>query len=243
MSPNAINPNTISSSTLSSPSLPALQATGLTKIYKSAGIPPVTILNAFDLTLAPGDVVALIGPSGSGKSTLLHMLGLLDQPTQGEIFIKGKNTATLSPRDCAKLRAQNIGFIYQHHHLLPEFTALENVIMPQMIAYGPYQPAFRARAESLLTRVGLHKRQNHLPSQLSGGEQQRVAIARAIANNPAIILADEPTGNLDPATAEDIWSLLSSLAAGSPDNPTRTCLLMATHNHAFSQKAHRVIQL
>ena len=185
----------------------------------------------------PGELVAMVGASGSGKSTLLQICGLLDNPTSGEIDIAGEAVANLGDRARTRLRRGTIGFIYQFHHLLPEFTALENVILPQSVA-GVGAGAARKRARDLLERVGLGHRLNHRPAKLSGGEKQRVAIARAIANSPRLLLADEPTGNLDPETAEGVFDLFVELA-----REEGLSVLMATHNEALAARMDRVLRL
>lgn len=220
-----------------------LNAQHLSKSYKAPGIPVVSVLSDFSFSAQAGEIITLVGPSGSGKSTLLHLLGLLDQPDTGLISYHGQKITYRNREKLAALRAKNVGFVYQHHHLLPEFTALENVVIPQMIAQGKYQPAFTTWGEELLEKVGLSHRKDHLPSQLSGGEQQRVAIARAIANKPAILLADEPTGNLDPQTAASVWDLLSSLVKSQTEQAHPMCLVMATHNHGLCEKADKTITL
>ena len=177
---------------------PVLSIRGLSRTYKS-GDKTLTVLNGVDLDVKPGEIVGLIGPSGSGKSSLLHAAGLLEHPDAGQIIIEGRDCSDLSDRQRTRVRLATIGFVYQAHHLLAEFTALDNVALPQMIA-GRSRKAARARADELLSSLGLAERVNHQPAQMSGGEQQRVAIARALANSPRLLLADEPTGNLDPNT-------------------------------------------
>jgi len=190
-----------------------------------------------DLDVWPGEIVALIGQSGSGKSSLLHIAGLLEAPTAGEVLIAGQNCTRLDDRARTRIRRIGIGFVYQFHHLLPEFTALENVMMPQLIA-GETRAAAAARARELLDRMGLSSRQSHRPAELSGGEQQRVAIARAIANRPLLLLADEPTGNLDPATAarvhDELLRLIREEGLGA---------LVATHNHELAAGMSRRVRL
>jgi lipoprotein-releasing system ATP-binding protein len=193
------------------------------------------ILSGVDLTLQPGEAVAIVGPSGSGKSTLLHVAGLLDVPNHGRVVLNGQDTARLSDDARAQRRNQTCGFVYQFHHLLREFTALENVALPASI--GGQQPDL-ARAKNLLAAVGLGHRLHHLPTQLSGGEQQRVAIARALMNRPALLLADEPTGNLDPHTAEAVTDLLFQLIAQEG-----MAALIVTHNPALAARCHRVLTM
>ena len=197
----------------------------------------VRVLEAADLAVAPGELVAIVAPSGAGKSTLLHMCGLLERPQAGEIEIMGTPTAKLSERSRTLLRRTTIGYVYQFHHLLPEFSALENVSIPQLIA-GKTPAAAETRSRELLDLLGVGHRATHRPAELSGGEQQRVAIARAAANHPRVILADEPTGNLDPATSDLVFGALQTLikdegAAG----------LIATHNHDLARRADRIVTL
>ena len=193
----------------------------------------IDVLRGCDLTLRQGELVALVGPSGSGKSTLLQLAGLLEAPDAGEVWLNGRASRLLGDDDRAALRRDTIGFVYQAHHLLPEFSAVENVILPQMIA-GLKPALARERAMQLLDMLGLKPRAEHRPSELSGGEQQRVAIARALANAPAVLLADEPTGNLDPETSERVFKLLTGLvrAAG-------VAALIATHNHDLAARMDR----
>ena len=198
------------------------------------------ILEVFrDITLAirPGELVALVGPSGAGKSSLLHMAGLLEAPSGGEIYVGGAAASQLPDRERTRLRRERIGFVYQAHHLLPEFSALENVIIPQRIA-GKSRETARAEAMRLLTQVGLASRLEHRPAQLSGGEQQRVAIARALANNPRLLLADEPTGNLDPRTAQGVFDMLIHLVRSEG-----VAALVATHNQDLAAKMDRALVL
>lgn len=211
----------------------------LNKIHKSfeqAG-EKLDVLKGCDLSIAAGEMVALVGPSGSGKSTLMHIAGLLEGPTKGLISIEGQDASSLNDKKRTKLRCQTIGFVYQYHHLLPEFSALENVILPQLIG-GKSKKEARERAESLLDQVGLSSRMTHRPARLSGGEQQRVAVARALANEPALLLADEPTGNLDPDTSEMVFSMLVELT-----KKHKLAALIATHNHALAKRMDRVIEL
>jgi lipoprotein-releasing system ATP-binding protein len=182
-------------------------------------------------------MVGLIGPSGSGKSSLLHAAGLLEHPDAGEIFVEGRDCSKLWERQRTRVRLGSIGFVYQFHHLLPEFSALDNVAMPQRIA-GKSRAAARARAEDLLTRLGLGERMHHQPAQMSGGEQQRVAIARALANGPRIVLADEPTGNLDPHTSQAVFQNLFDLCRSQG-----VAALIATHNMELARYMDRVFAL
>lgn len=201
------------------------------------GAEALEVLKGVDLTLNKGEIVALVGPSGAGKSTLLHIAGLLDVPTDGKIQFAGQNVTRMSERKRSQFRGKQVGFVYQFHHLLPEFTALENAMMPQIIA-GVARPKAEIKASEILARLGLGDRQTHRPSELSGGEQQRVAIARALANNPPLLLADEPTGNLDTETAEQVFSLFIDLA-----RERGVATLMATHNPELAQRADRIITL
>jgi lipoprotein-releasing system ATP-binding protein len=195
------------------------------------------ILRGVDLVLRAGEITALVAPSGAGKSTLLHLAGLLEPPDAGAVLIGGRNAAALSDRDRTVLRRDWIGFVYQFHHLLPEFSALENVMIPQMIA-GVARGAARAKATSLLRQVGLGERLGHRPARLSGGEQQRVAIVRALANDPKVLLADEPTGNLDHATAEGVMVTLIEITRA-----TGLAALIATHNLDLARRLDRVVAL
>jgi lipoprotein-releasing system ATP-binding protein len=215
---------------------PVLSIRGLERTYVTlAGALPV--LKGVDLDVRPGEIVGLIGPSGSGKSSLLHAAGLLEHPDGGRISIEGRDCSDLPDRDRTRVRLATIGFVYQFHHLLPEFTALDNVALPPMIA-GQTQKAARERALRLLTELGLKDRWDHQPAQLSGGEQQRVAIARALANSPRLLLADEPTGNLDPATSEAVFANLYELA-----RKTGVAALVATHNLELARHMDRVVAL
>ncbi len=194
----------------------------------------VNVLHGINLTVKAGEAVAIIGPSGSGKSTLLHVAGLLDTPDSGDVLINGKDAAKLTDDQRAHLRGQSMGFVYQHHHLLKEFTALENVMMPALIN----GKADEKRAAHLLEQVGLAKRANHYPTQMSGGEQQRAAIARALMNNPQLLLADEPTGNLDPHTADGVADMLFKLV-----KTEGLALLMVTHNPQLAKRCHRTLHM
>ena len=209
---------------------------GLTRTYQT-GDKTLTVLDGADLDIMPGEVVGLIGPSGSGKSSLLHAAGLLERPTAGQIFIEGRDCSNLSDRVRTRVRLHTIVFVYQAHHLLPEFSALDNVALPQMIAGTPRKAA-RERAFFLLEQLGLAERVKHQPAQLSGGEQQRVAIARALANSPRLLLADEPTGNLDPHTSAAVFENLYALARA-----TGVAALVATHNLELARHMDRVLGL
>ncbi len=197
----------------------------------------IEVLHGVSLEVRPGEMVALVGPSGSGKSTLLHIAGLLERADAGEVVIGGQAASALDDNARTGLRRNTIGFVYQYHHLLPEFSALENVILPQMIA-GLDKAEARARAGKLLALVGLTERAEHRPARLSGGEQQRVAIARGLANAPAILFADEPTGNLDSHTADGVLELLVKLARGAG-----LAALIATHNLGLAARMDRTLRL
>jgi lipoprotein-releasing system ATP-binding protein len=195
------------------------------------------VLRGIDLQAQAGELVALVGPSGSGKSTLLHIAGLLERPDEGEVYLDGEACSRLDDDRRTAIRRTNIGFVYQYHHLLPEFSAEENVVLPQMIA-GHSRRRGCQRARELLGRLGLGDRLHHRPGQLSGGEQQRVAIARALANNPKMVLADEPTGNLDPATAEEVFDLFVALARDAG-----LAAVIATHNPSLAARMDRTVRL
>jgi lipoprotein-releasing system ATP-binding protein len=214
----------------------ALRLTGVARSY-AQGQSTLEVFRNIDLAIMPGELVALVGPSGSGKSSLLHMAGLLEAPSAGGVLIGGAPAAALSERERTRIRREAIGFVYQAHHLLPEFTALENVVIPQLIAGQPRKAA-QAEARRLLSQLGLAERLEHLPSQLSGGEQQRVAIARAIANHPRLLLADEPTGNLDPRTAAAVFDQLVKLVRSEG-----LAALVATHNLELAAKMDRALIL
>ncbi|MBY6239648.1 ABC transporter ATP-binding protein [Methylosinus sp. Sm6] len=215
---------------------PVLVLAGVARHYRE-GATRLDILTGVDLALAPGETVALVAPSGAGKSTLLHIAGLLERPDAGEIYVAGGATSQMSDNDRTALRRMAIGFVYQFHRLLPEFTALENVALPQTIGGLDRREAER-RALELLDYLRLGQRARHLPSELSGGEQQRVAIARAVANAPHVLLADEPTGNLDPRTAEHVFATLMSLARN-----TGLAALIATHNLDLADQMDRRVTL
>src|SRR5580765_3964256 len=208
----------------------------VTRIYKQAGR-ELVVFRDVSLVLAPGEIVALVGPSGAGKSSLLHIAGLLEAPSSGEVFIEGEAASQLSERRRTEIRRRALGFVYQFHHLLPEFTAEENAAMPRRIA-GADREAAQSEAKRLLTLVGLAERMDHRPAQLSGGEQQRVAMARALANNPRVLLADEPTGNLDTRTADGVFEMLINLVRSEG-----LSALIATHNYELSKKMDRTLML
>jgi len=213
-----------------------LQVSGLERRFQQ-GDAVIEVLRGVDLVVGPGEIVALLGPSGSGKSTLLQAVGLLEGGFEGSIRIGGEEAAQLNNDGRTRLRRDALGFVYQFHHLLPDFDAAENVILPQLI-HGADMPTARKRAESLLGALGLGHRLTHKPSQLSGGEQQRVAVARALANRPALVLADEPTGNLDEATADVVLAEFLSLVRGEGSSA-----LVATHNERLAAKMDRVVRL
>lgn len=216
---------------------PVLELKDVTKTYNQGKPGEVAVLKGVSLALAPGEVVALVAPSGAGKSTLLHMAGLLDMPDSGSVEIAGQDMSRLSDRRRTGVRRGDLGFVYQFHHLLPEFTALENIVLPQL-ANGQSQARANARALSLLDRVGVADRADHRPAALSGGEQQRVAFCRALANEPRVLLADEPTGNLDPETSDRVFAALLELV-----RDTGLSALIATHNLALAARMDRVLRL
>ena len=215
---------------------PTLELKNLRRSFKQGG-QTLEVLRGIELDIAKGEVVALIGPSGAGKSTLLQIAGLLEQPSKGEIYLDGLKCSKLSDAMRTSLRRDYLGFVYQYHNLLPDFDAVENVMMPLLIA-GVNPKAAREKAEKLLKRLGLGKRLKHRPAELSGGEQQRVAIARALANTPKLLLADEPTGNLDPKTAESVFAELIAIV-----KETGLSALVATHNMELAQQMDRVVEL
>jgi lipoprotein-releasing system ATP-binding protein len=215
---------------------PALELRGVIRTYKQAGA-LLPVLRGASLALEPGEIVALVGPSGAGKSTLLHTAGLLERPDGGAVLLGGEDCAGLSDNQRTELRRAQLGFVYQFHHLLPEFSALENVMLPQLIAGVAKRPA-RARAAELLALVGLSARADHRPARLSGGEQQRVAVVRALANAPRVLLGDEPTGNLDIHTAEDVMGALIAIV-----RHTGLAALIATHNLDLARRMDRVLSL
>ena len=209
---------------------------GLVKRYRTGGR-TVEVLRGIDLDLARGDRVAVVGPSGSGKSTLLHILGTLERPTEGEVRVDGTDPFRLGDQDLARFRNRRVGFVFQFHHLLPEFTALENVAMPLLIARRPRREAHEAAAR-ILADVGLEPRLSHKPGELSGGEQQRVALARALVVEPDLLLADEPTGNLDEGTAEEVEALLLE-----PNRRRNATLVVVTHNDRLAARLGRVLAM
>lgn len=215
---------------------PALELRGVRKVFRQAAI-ELAVLNGIELALVPGEIVALVGPSGAGKSTMLHVAGLLERPDGGAVLVEGHDCGVLSEEHRTMLRRRALGFVYQFHHLLPEFSAVENVMLPQMIA-GVTRADARRKAEALLGRVGLAERLTHRPARLSGGEQQRVAIVRALANDPKILLADEPTGNLDHTTAESVIETLIEIVRAHG-----LAALIATHNLELAARLDRTVIL
>lgn len=209
-----------------------LSCQNITKFYQE-GTQQTEVLKQVSFSMRPSELVAIVGSSGSGKSTLLHTLGGLDQPSSGEVFIKGQSLQQMTPNALAKLRNQYLGFVYQFHHLMADFTALENVMMPMLIGQQNKTEA-QDRAEQILSAVGLQHRISHRPSALSGGERQRVAIARALVNNPALVLADEPTGNLDHKTTESIFELIQQL-----NQEKQIAFLLVTHDLNLAEKLNR----
>jgi lipoprotein-releasing system ATP-binding protein len=214
----------------------ALELRGVRKVFRQGGV-ELRVLDGIDLVLVPGEIVALVGPSGAGKSTMLHVAGLLERPDGGAVLIEGRDCGGLSDEHRTVLRRRALGFVYQFHHLLPEFSALENVMLPQMIAGIARHPA-RDKAAALLERVGLAERLSHRPARLSGGEQQRVALVRALANDPKILLADEPTGNLDHTTATEVMAILIAIVRASG-----LAAVIATHNLELAARLDRIVAL
>lgn len=214
-----------------------LDLQGIEKSYNRGTPGEVNVLRGATVSVAPGEVVALVAPSGAGKSTLLHIAGLLDTADAGRVCLGGTDMGGLGDRARTEARRGDVGFIYQFHHLLPEFSALENIVLPQL-ANGARRRAAEARAMDLLTRVGIAPRADHRPAALSGGEQQRVAFCRALANSPRLLLADEPTGNLDPATSDQVFDVLMELV-----RETGLSALIATHNMELAARMDRVVRL
>ena len=215
----------------------ALTLDAISKTYNKGKANALTVLSGASLALKPGEVVALVAPSGAGKSTLLHIAGLLDSADEGRVMIGGTDMTGLSDARRTAARREDVGFIYQFHHLLPEFSAIENVMLPQL-ANGATDSEARAQASQLLTKVGVEHRANNRPAQLSGGEQQRVAFCRALANRPRVLLADEPTGNLDPATSDTVFQALMELV-----RETGLAALIATHNPDLAARMDRTVHL
>ncbi|HEX4926578.1 MAG TPA: ABC transporter ATP-binding protein [Burkholderiales bacterium] len=217
---------------------PVVQLEDVRKSY-AVGTPVETeVLHGVDLALEPGEFCALMGPSGSGKSTLLNIIGLLDRPTGGRLSIAGRLTSGLDDRAITELRGHTIGFVFQYHHLIPAFTALENVMMPMLLERGRPDAEMRSRAEALLASVGLTQWRNNLASNMSGGQQQRVAVARALAMKPALLLADEPTGNLDTASAQGVFDLMREV-----NRTQATAILIVTHNRGLAEQCSRIVEI
>lgn len=214
-----------------------LEAEGLRKTYRGGDGAPIEVLSGVDLSVSRGEFVAIVGASGSGKSTLLHLLGALDSPTSGTVRLDGQAFALQTAAELALVRNRKVGFVFQFHHLLREFTALENVMMPLLIA-GEEEERARSRAEELLAAVGLAGRMSHRPSALSGGEQQRAAVARALAADPLVVLADEPSGNLDSGNSERLHQLFARLS-----REFETAVVVVTHNRSLAGRADRVLSL
>ncbi len=223
---------------MNSPSFDAivLETFGISRVYEQGG-EKLQVLNKIDVKLKSGEMVALVGPSGSGKSTFLQAVGLLDKPTDGQMMIGGQYADRMNDKERTEMRRKYIGFVYQFHYLLPEFTALENVVIPQMIA-GVKRKDAEVKAKELLAGLKLDHRFEHRPARLSGGEQQRVAIARSLANDPKLLLADEPTGNLDPETSEMVFDLLINLVRN-----TGVGAVIATHNMQIAERMDRILEL
>jgi lipoprotein-releasing system ATP-binding protein len=214
-----------------------LRLEGIRKSYGTGTTHETEVLHGIDLSLARGEFAALIGPSGSGKSTLLNIIGLLDKPSQGKLFLIGQEAENLPDRELTQLRAKAIGFVFQFHNLLPAFTAVENVMLPLLAVQGRPNAQMRERAEGLIERVGLKDWGHHLANDLSGGQQQRVAIARALVMQPALVLADEPTGNLDTVSADNVFTLMRQVSTGG------TAFLIVTHDPRLAARCDRVIEL
>ena len=214
----------------------ALALEGVVRTFRQ-GPETLEVLRGVSFRIEPGQMVALVGPSGAGKSTLLQICGLLEKPDEGDVLIDGKSSIKLSDDARTEIRGNTLGFVYQYHHLLPEFSAIENVVLPQMIL-GLGRTQARERGSKLLAALGLSEREKHRPARLSGGEQQRVAVARALANSPSILLADEPTGNLDHQTADRVFKQLMQLVHG-----TGIAALVATHNNELAQQMDRILTL
>ncbi|HEY3250223.1 MAG TPA: ABC transporter ATP-binding protein [Ignavibacteria bacterium] len=214
-----------------------MKTTGLTKEYDVSKEAPLKVLKGIDVEIYEGEIVSIVGPSGAGKSTLLHLIGTLDKPTSGEVWFDGENIAKMSSNDLARFRNTRIGFVFQFHHLLPEFSAIENVSIAAMISGKP-QKTVDAKAHELLKEVGLGERINHKPSELSGGEAQRVAIARALVNSPKVILADEPTGNLDTHNSEEVMNLIFKLREKYGQT-----FIIVTHNEKFAGMTDRTLKM
>ena len=214
-----------------------LECRGIRKVFRSGDGSMLEVLTGVDLAVRRGEILAIVGPSGAGKSTLLHLLGALDRPTNGDVWLDGSRYADLGAVQLSNMRSQKLGFVFQFHHLLREFSAVENVMMPLLIA-GLSRRTSRSKAEELLAQVGLAGRMTHRPPELSGGEQQRVAVARALVHDPLVILADEPSGNLDHANAEQLHELFLQLA-----QELETALVVVTHNRQLAGRVDRVVAL
>jgi lipoprotein-releasing system ATP-binding protein len=214
-----------------------LEGRGLRKVFAGGDGQPLDVLRGVDVDVRRGEVIAVVGASGAGKSTLLHLLGALDRPTGGDVWLDGSRYADLDPEELAELRNRKLGFVFQFHHLLREFTALENVMMPLLIG-GVLERTARSRAEELLSEVGLAGRMSHRPAELSGGEQQRCAVARALVHDPALVLADEPSGNLDHANSERLHEIFFRLA-----REFETAVVVVTHNRQLAARADRILWL
>lgn len=213
-----------------------INVSGLTKsFFTPAG--ELRILRGVELSIKEGEMIGIVGASGVGKSTLLHILGTLDTPTSGNVFYEDRDVFSMDTASLARFRNKTIGFVFQFHHLLPEFTAIENVMMPGLISSGEHN-AIRSRAEELLSELGLFERRGHRPGELSGGEQQRVAVARALILNPRVVLADEPTGNLDTTTGEDLFDLLLRL-----NRERGITFVIVTHNESLAGRCHRILKM
>ena len=214
-----------------------LEGRGIRKVFAGGDGQPLAVLNGVDIDVRRGELIAIVGASGAGKSTLLHLLGALDRPTSGDLWLEGSRYADLDPDGLAELRNRKLGFVFQFHHLVREFTALENVMMPLLIGGSPERAA-RSRAEELLSEVGLAGRMTHRPGELSGGEQQRCAVARALVHDPAVVLADEPSGNLDHANSERLHEIFFRLA-----REFETAVVVVTHNRQLAARADRILWL
>jgi len=208
------------------------------KSYNAGTPTEVEVLHGIDLELGKSEFCALMGPSGSGKSTLLNVMGLLDHPTSGRLFLDGREATGLDDRALTRLRGRSIGFVFQYHHLIPAFTARENVLMPMLVDRGRPDAAMRLRADELLESVGLARWRDNMANNMSGGQQQRVAVARALAMDPPLLLADEPTGNLDTKSAQGVFDLMREVSRARG-----TTVLVVTHNHAFAEQCDRIIEL
>jgi lipoprotein-releasing system ATP-binding protein len=217
---------------------PLLRLDRITKIYNPGEPSEAEVLHGIDLTLEAGEFVAIMGPSGSGKSTLLNIIGLLDRPSSGRLFIQGRDTGLLDDAALTRLRGETIGFVFQYHHLIAAFTALENVMMPMVVDRGFPDAHCEARARDLIGKVGLSAVAGHLANNMSGGQQQRIALARALVMTPQIVLADEPTGNLDTQSADDVFALMREV-----NRQSRTCFIIVTHNKAMAERCDRIIEV